>query len=231
MNLVAGSPLRIALDDTSNEIEFGTATTTADGYGRFDFVKRSTASISSGADTANAVRVTGRRDGDSQSGTVALPFPSFGMDSLWNVTTQSVAMQVDRDIAIVVDRSGSMVEKTYDWPKGKSPWTTSLYDKAVKQGLLTKKGGSYYFYANGVTAYDYQDWVWQEVFDLGTPPASKWEALLVAVQSFLTVLEGTDQAELVSMSSYETTATLDLNLQSNALLHLGQYLILRLLFY
>ena len=125
-----------------------------------------------------------------------------------------MATQVDRDIALVLDRSGSMSWKTYDWPSGNSPWNTTIYDLAVAEGLLYISGG-YYYYSSGVSSYDYQDWVWEEYYELGPAPNSPWDDLKLAVASFLSVLETTDQNELVSIASYASSATLDLQLEGD----------------
>jgi Ca-activated chloride channel homolog len=214
LNLVAGSPLRLDINDSSNTFEFGSTAATSGGYGRFLFTRRETSDVASGVVSANAIRVNGRLASNSLSGSVDLPMPNFGLPIDWNVSMQSVAMQVDRDIAIVLDRSGSMLWKTYAWPSGMSPWNTTIYNLAVGEGLLTRSG-SYYYYAPGVTSEMYQDWVWEEYYELGPAPPAPWDELKVAVQSFLTVLENTDQSELVSLSSYATNSSLDLNLESD----------------
>ena len=160
LNTVAGAPLRLELGDSENEIEFGSSAATNNGFGRYDFDKVSTDLVRSGTSVANAVRITGKRDTGSLSGSVALPFPSFGLPDSWDVVQQAVATQVDRDISLVLDRSGSMSWKTYDWSSGQSPWNSTIYNVAVSEGLLTYSNGSYY-YASGVSSYDYQDWVWE----------------------------------------------------------------------
>ncbi len=214
LNNVAGSPLRLELDDAENEIEFGSAVPPSDDYGRFIFTKKETAAVRSGTATANSIRITGRRKHDSRSGSVDLPLPSFGLPSSWDVELQAVATQVDRDIALILDRSGSMSWKVYHWPAGKNPWQTVVFDAAVAEGLLVVRRGNY-AYADGVNAYDFQDWVWEDYYHLGSPPLSPWDELRNAVQSFLTVLDGTDQRELVSIASYASNSTLDLALESD----------------
>lgn len=214
LNTVAGAPLRLELGDSENEIEFGSSAATNNGYGRYQFSKVDTSLVRSGASVANAVRITGKRNSGSLSGSVALPFPSFGLPSSWDVVQQAVATQVDRDIALVLDRSGSMSWKTYDWPSGHSPWNYTIYDLAVAEGLLYTSGG-YYYYSSGVSSYDYQDWVWEEYYELGPAPNAPWDDLKLAVASFLSVLETTDQNELVSIASYASSATLDLQLEGD----------------
>ena len=176
-------------------------------------MKASQSAIVNNEAPANAVRITSERT-SLHGGMIKTPFPSFGLVNAWDFHSQAVAMQVDRDISLVLDRSGSMDWKTFDWPPGKSPWHPSIYNKAVQAGLLTKQGPNYY-YAPGVSSDDYQSWVWSEHFELGPPPNSPWEDLKLAVSSFLEVLNGTVQTEQVSLASYASTASKDLSLQKN----------------
>ena len=125
-------------------------------------------------------------------------------------TQQSVAMQVDRDISLVLDRSGSMDDHPgFDWPSGTSPWYTSTLDAGVDAGVLTYSWRRGYRYASGYDSISYQQWVWEEHYELGPAPQAPWEDLVEAVDAFLDVLEVTVQEEQVSVASYATTATLD----------------------
>ena len=93
-NIVAGVGLSIDPDD----ILFGTAVQGDDG--RFTF-EESTSII-------NSVRVLGERTQDSADGPVNLVFgPLLGTDTFSPVMT-STAVRLDRDIALVLDKSGSM---------------------------------------------------------------------------------------------------------------------------
>ena len=217
MNYAGGSVLRIRFEDANNEIEFGDATT-SDTTNRFGFSKVPTASIREGTTTANAMRVNGKLTTDSLNGPLAMIFPTMGAGDEFNVVSQAVAMQVDRDIALILDRSGSMGWKTYQWPNGADPYSTPAMNAGVAEGLLytrTSRGRTTYQYSPGVSEYDYLDWAWQTHYDLGTPPPSPWQELVAAVDTFLQVLERTDQTEQVSLASYASTATLDLALESN----------------
>lgn len=209
LNDVANSPL--VLDDP--QIVFGTASNTANQNGRYAFQSSTDASIQSGDAAANAVMVSSLR-ANASGGQVVTPFPSFGLQSAFDIDFDAVAMQVDRDIALILDRSGSMDWKTFNWPDGTSPWNTSTFDAAVSEGILTQSGNQYY-YASGQDSDSFQDWAWEEHFDLGAPPNTPWEDLEIAVESFLSVLNGTVQSERVSLSSYSTSASMDLDLTSN----------------
>ena len=94
LNIVAGSGLTLEADN----IVFGTAVQGADG--RFTFEES--------GEVINSVRVVGERTQDSPDGSVALLFgPLLGRDSFSPVAS-STAARLDRDIALVLDKSGSM---------------------------------------------------------------------------------------------------------------------------
>ena len=207
LNSVAGEALRLSTEDSHNEIEFGDCVP-SEHTDRYAFEKVDTASIQSGTDAANAVRING------VTTNVALIFPSLGSDDTFDVQIQSVAMQVDRDIALVLDRSGSMSWVDYDWPPGFSPWNTTVYDAAVDAGILYKN--YHYYYNSGQNSTTFQNWVYTDYLNLGpSPPPSPWQELIAAVDTFLNVLEETDQNELVSLGTYSNSGTLNLTLQSD----------------
>lgn len=84
----------------SDELEISFGKSVRDGVdGRYNF--------SSGTDT-NAVRVTVQKSGKSASGALKLLFPTVFSVSELSLKRESVSTQVDVDIALVVDRSGSM---------------------------------------------------------------------------------------------------------------------------
>ena len=95
-NKVAGEPLQLQ----DRDIQIG-ASTQPSAASRFAF--------SSGGPRPNAVRVTGRRTNGSASGPVDLLFA--GVLGVREFEPQQVATstQLDRDICLVVDRSGSMM--------------------------------------------------------------------------------------------------------------------------
>lgn len=99
-NLVAGSPLIVQ----DNEIEFGLSQqATADS--RFLFTP--------GGDLLNAVRVTGNRTQNSAGGPVALFLGNVMGVPEFEPTLTAVSTQLDRDICLVVDRSGSMMRDEF----------------------------------------------------------------------------------------------------------------------
>ena len=208
LNNVDGQPLQLQTEDSANEIEFG-VTIQPDGVnGRYVFQKIPTANVQSGAEFASAVRVNGRRDGGSLSGRVPLIIPGMLNADEFSANQQSVAMQVDRDISLILDRSGSMSWVTWNWPSGTSPWYTSTMDAGVSAGLLTYGWGGY-SYASGVTSTEYKTWVWEDYYGLGPAPTAPWDDLVEAVDAFLDVLDATSQEEQVSVASYSSWASLD----------------------
>lgn len=208
LNTVDGEALQLQTQDSANEIEFG-ATTQPDGVnGRYYFQKIPTAVVESGQEIASAVRVNGRRESGSLSGTIPLIIPGILDATDFSTNQLSVAMQVDRDISMILDRSGSMEEVIWDWPSGTSPWYTSTKNAGVSSGMLNYHHGNYY-YASGVSQQEYMEWAWEDHYGLGDAPTSPWEDLMVAVDAFLDVLDATSQEEQVSLASYASTASLD----------------------
>ncbi|WP_246114190.1 vWA domain-containing protein [Rubripirellula tenax] len=214
MNLVNGEPLQLRTGDSANEIEFGEATQPDGSSGRYYFQKIPTSQVASGEKIASAFRVLGRRDSGSLSGRVPLVIPGVLNASEFSTALDAVAMQVDRDISVVLDRSGSMGVIDWDWPSNKSPWSTSAKNAGVSAGKLTYYSGNYY-YASGVNSNSYQQWAWEHYHNLGPAPTSPWEDLVEAMDAFLDVLDTTSQEEQVSVASYSTYATLDCWLEKN----------------
>lgn len=213
MNRVAGEPLIISpVDDV--DIQFGYSELTGGDYSRFGFEQKPTSGVRAGIEDANAIRINGRRDAGSVGGEVKVIFPSFVSQRTFEPSHAAVAMQVDRDISLVLDRSGSMTYADYNWPAGKSPWYDSTLRAGKRAGLLYNRGSSYY-YEPGVNAEIYQDWVYEDYYGLGPAPPSPWESLVEAVDAFLNVLDTTPQNEFVSLSTYASDATLDLNLTND----------------
>lgn len=95
-NLVAGDPLK--LDD--KDIVFGNGVQSNE-LSRFRFT--------AGGNKPNAVQITGRREKGSLSGPVDLMFAGVLGVKQFQPVEKAVSTQLDRDICLVVDRSGSMM--------------------------------------------------------------------------------------------------------------------------
>src|SRR5262249_55829741 len=94
-NTVAGDPLVLA----DKDVEVGKSTQA--GSGRYKFTP--------GAAKPNAVRVYGKRTEGSKSGPVDLMFTKvLGVEN-FEPAESATSTQLDRDICLVVDRSGSMM--------------------------------------------------------------------------------------------------------------------------
>ena len=93
-NPVAGTGLNLAAGD----IQFGTSTRS--GSGRYNFIVNPF--------NPNALRVTGHRDAMNANGPISLLMPSVLGTGSVSTTQQAVSTQMEVDIGLVVDRSGSM---------------------------------------------------------------------------------------------------------------------------
>jgi Ca-activated chloride channel family protein len=195
-------------------MEFGYTDQPDGDAGRYYFQKIPTSQVASGAVFASAFRVNGRRNDDSLSGPVPLVIPGI-LDAHEFTTEQlAVAMQVDRDISLVLDRSGSMDDLDIDWPSGTSPWSGSAMNAGVGAGLLRIRNGNYRP-TNGNTWVEYEQWAYEDYYGLGTAPTNAWQDLVLAVDAFLDVLDATSQEEQISVASYSSSATLDTNLEKD----------------
>ncbi len=189
MNEVGGKALELREEDQYDEIQFGTTTRESNGFGRFTFTKVSTQAVRSGGQGATAVRVVGKRDSTSVGGTIQMLFAGYGPFTEFEPIVAATSTQVDRDIALVLDRSGSMAEAVIDYGNYYS-WYWGWTDPDMQQ--------EYYEWDE-----DYDDW--QDARGYSEAPRhSRWEALEAAVQAFLIVLEDTDQDELVSLTTFSS---------------------------
>ena len=119
------------------------------------------------------------------NGTIKVPmlFPTLGVPIQFRPIKTSISTQAELDIALVLDRSGSMAYSANEVSGNYNP-------AAAPPG-------------------------WS--FGDPVPPQSRWLDAVDAVQQFLNLLEGSNQDERVSMSSYSDRAKTDVNLMSNYL--------------
>jgi len=94
-NLVNSAPLQLRAGD----FRFGTSTRNALNQ-RYRYQP--------GGGDPNALHLRIQKTAGSASGPVQLAFPSFGATQFLELTTESIITQVELDIALIVDRSGSM---------------------------------------------------------------------------------------------------------------------------
>ena len=98
LNDVAGQPLELSIDEADNEIVIG-ASARQGTNGWYSFQALTQADVADG-NLPSAIRI-------NASSTKSLLFAINGQTE-WMPQATSVATQVDRDIALVIDRSGSM---------------------------------------------------------------------------------------------------------------------------
>lgn len=99
LNLVAGKGLALE----NSDFQFGNSKRLKNN--RFAFDSKET--------PINSVRVVGRRTANSRSGTVGLFFGRILGRSFFEPTESAVATFVERDVVVVVDRSGSMAGQKF----------------------------------------------------------------------------------------------------------------------
>jgi Ca-activated chloride channel homolog len=107
MNSVAGKPLVI----TDNQlVGFGLSTRGNNGYGRYEYSAVSRQDVDNGTRLVNSVSLLGKMN-------LPLLFRGFPKMNSFDISQASVSTQVDRDIALVIDTSGSMLfyENQTDW--------------------------------------------------------------------------------------------------------------------
>jgi Mg-chelatase subunit ChlD len=168
----------------------GQGTQLADGDVEFGVSRRSSESqrytFTAGASPPNAVRVNARRDAQSLSGAVAMVMPTFGAMSHFGLAQTAVSTQVEVDVALVLDRSGSMA-------------FGDLEDSVtmVAQGRPPASAPAGWQFCNAA------------------PPASRWRNLVTATGAFLVALNASPQIERVSLVTYGSTATRDAELTAD----------------
>jgi len=207
LNNVNGVPVQLTGGNNSPDIEFGSSSQTS-ASSRFHFTKIPTADVDGNALSVSSIRINAKRTAGSLNGPVRFVFPTVFAKSDFSPEFSSIAMQVDRDISLVLDRSGSMEWRTFDWPDGFSPWSNSALNSGLAAGQLQRWRGNLY-YASGSNEDTYFNHLWQDHLELGAPPSTPWQDLVAAVDAFLNVLDQTPQNEQVSIASYSRSGTLD----------------------
>jgi Flp pilus assembly protein TadG len=104
-NRVGGKVLEIGTEEGGNPdlyVRFGTSARSNNGYGMYEFTEVSKAEVDSGAARATSVAFV-------SSTNLPLLFRAHGDFTHFTARRRSIATQVDRDIALVLDRSGSML--------------------------------------------------------------------------------------------------------------------------
>jgi Ca-activated chloride channel homolog len=207
-NQVAGRPLTLDSSTGANQIEFGVSSqTTNSQYSKFRFDEVSSLS----AKRLNAVRVNGKQEN------ISVYFPGLlPSNSTFQTHFSSVSMQVDRDITLVFDRSGSMRDFEMTWPSGYNPRSAAAMNAAANAGIL-RKSGSKYNYTSGQDQNTLDYYLWNDYFQLQPPALTKWEKLVNATDALMGLLSETPNTELVSVTTYSSSARNDLPLSEDYL--------------
>jgi len=169
-NQVTGKELLFA----SSDIEFGIATRSSVAN-RYAFTL--------GGLNPNAVRVTGQRTEASGSGSVGMVIPTFGAIDKFEPIQNAISSQVELDVVLVLDRSGSMAYGDTE-------------DAAARASL-----------GLGPVIAPPGWWFCDEA-----PSDSRWRDLVPAVNVLLSVLDGSPQKEFMSLVTYNSSATIDVDL-------------------
>lgn len=107
-NTVAGTPMTISASD----VTFGTSTPGTDG-------KFSYSEVSDKSSNITGIRVTASRTDASADGSIPMLFQGIFDTGTFQPVKTAVASQIDRDVFLVLDRSGSMNSGT---PGGSNRW-------------------------------------------------------------------------------------------------------------
>ncbi len=192
---------------TPEQVVFGSSVRGAGGFGRYQFTEIPTSEVRTLHSRPNSVAI-------DASNTFPLLVQAIGNFQSLNLTDRSIATQVDRDIALVLDRSGSMLDY-----RDEAALNNQLYS-LYRQGRISRTE-----YTNAVSYDTFSTNVVNRLTgemksyasDLhnhpnGLPRYCRWAYLIDGVDAFLDVLDGTDQDEYVTLATFATTATLNYNL-------------------
>ena len=260
MNSVGANYLQLdGLENTSedpdalDEITFGLSTRLDNGFGRYSFSPQDRSAVRNKTEQSTAIRIIGRRTTDSLGGSIQMLFAGWGPFSEFQPIVAATATQIDRDIALVLDRSGSMLEYK-DWETLETAILNLYYQNQISYSEWyyggrenTWIGERTYPYRTWQSwpVYEYQYNKYWNLYDDGffdeyeyardmtdrAPPSngrvrqynsndpaprhSRWAQLDDAVNAFLDVLDGTDQEERVSMTTFNSDSYKDLPLAAD----------------
>jgi len=172
-NLVAGKILKLR----DKDIEFGTSTRTSVKT-RYVF--------KSGGTPVNAVRIDANRTASSLNGVVKMIFPTFGSADSFAPVQTGISSQLELDVALVLDRSGSMAYGDFE---------DSVARASAGLGPAIAPPG----------------W-W---FCDPAPKQSRWLALIDAVKVFLDILAKSPSQEHVSLVTYNSSSKIETKLTGN----------------
>ena len=228
LNNVSRRPLILSTDEADGQIVFGTSSR-PDTHSRYEFDEMEDAAIVGGAQ-ASGIRIFA-----SQPTNLLFTVASI---STFTPSATSVATQIDRDMALVIDRSGSMAyykdedylyetitelyddssngitEDEYQAAVADYQGVPSLADMPLNQreyapSVLDLLDGDLKEYATTVnTLYDNGG-------GTSAPLHSRWALLEQGAETFFDILNVTAQIEQVSISSFAKESSVDQPLTTN----------------
>ncbi len=202
LNNVGGKPL--ALSTNSSVMKFGLSTRDEGGYGQYQFNEVPRSQVDNGTQRATSLAVIS----DVQ---IPMVFGAMPGVSQIAASRRSIATQVDRDIALVLDKSGSMQEyKDYDYKKDT---LRSLYYAGDIDYYEYRNGYRYNSFSYNTLTHlngDLYEFAYDRRYHSGRAARhSRWFYLDLAVEAFLDVLDVTDQEEQVSLVTFSSYAYLN----------------------
>ena len=207
LNEVGGQPLIIPMNE--DHMKFGVSIRGENGLGKYEFTQVSKESVDNGSEIATSLAVIGRVE-------MPLAFQAIPGIRDFAVSRRSIATQLDRDIALVLDRSGSM-----QWYKDIDALYQAIYDLYFQgrisywemRDAINYNSFSYntVFQLSG----DMREYAYDRRYNSGSAARhSRWSYLELGVEAFLDVLDDTDQEEHVSLTTFATSANLRTDLDS-----------------
>jgi hypothetical protein len=294
-NLVGGQVISISAsenDEDHFDAQFGLSTRGDGGYGMYEFTGVDKDDVDTGVQRATSIAINTRIELP-----VVFNVMNYGNFGEFAVNRRSIATQVDRDIALVLDRSGSMLYYEDDEALTDTLYDLySTYETSGEEGYWMyaywERSGWWYYWRgyhkeeDAESDWEFLDWwdkyyvdgssssdrliSWDEYQDatkslysreysnnviyqlekwtnddhtLGTSFSSsesnkltqdmaefaydweynssqaarhsRWDLLEDGVDAFLDILENTDQEELVSLVTFNTSTYLEYELQSD----------------
>ena len=187
-NHVAGQELSLTIVDSDDDITFGQSIRANNGLGRYEFTPWEQSQVDSGERRATSIAIEVGLE------VPLMFFPIEGVADTVTIRKRSIATQVDRDIALVLDRSGSMLMyenetalaaallelyETYETTEIEGSGTDGFYRYAWYDSVYY--GWQFLGYASFDEASDY-GWYWYAPWDYywveGTPPQTESTRLI-----------------------------------------------------
>ena len=164
-NLVLGRQLSVGEQGSGSDIEigFGRSVRSNNGFGRYEYTPLETDEVADGDARPSSLQVSGNI-------TVPLPFrvlstsTTGGASSLssFSPARRSVSTQINRDVALVLDRSGSMLHFHDE----------DLLDDTIDDLYNTWRGFRVYYYSSNPWSLDYYRW---QLVEDGMPTPNHWD--------------------------------------------------------